>query len=521
MSTTSAADLAPAGSRPSGPAPTGPVPSGPLPTGPLPTGRVGSATLARLLGPLPPGAPAYRALADALHRAVRDGSLPLGTRVPSERELAAALGVSRTTTSAAYDRLRDLGVLRTRRGSGSVTDLPGAAPTGPVVLGSADGTSDGSLPGVVDLTAAAPEAPRALAAAAERALERLPRHATGGGYAYLGLPELRARIAERYTARGVPTSPDEVLVTSGAQHATSLLLDVLVGLGDRVVVDHPGYPQTFEAIRSAGGRPVPLPVGAAGHDLDVLEDTLRQAAPRLVHLTPDHHNPTGTSLDADQRARVRDLAARFRTLVVADETLTDLTLDGPVPEPFCGPTPDRHLVAVGSASKTFWGGLRLGWVRAHRDLVARLGQARVPRDLGTAVLDQLVLLELLEAEDEVLAERRAALRERRDALLAAVRAVGWQAETPPGGLSVWVDLGAPLSSALAAVAPRHGVRVVPGSAFGLDGSFERRLRLPFAPRVADLERGVAGLTAAWRTLAPTAAGATTGTEPAGGVAVAV
>lgn len=462
------------------------------------TGRIGPAALVRLLGPLPPGAPAYRSLADALHRAVRDGSVPLGTRVPSERELAAALGVSRTTTAAAYDRLREQGVLRTRRGSGSVTDLPGSTPTGSVVLGSAEPPA----PGVVDLTVASPEAPRTLLAAAERALERLPRHAAGGGYAYLGLPELRARIAERYTARGVPTGPDEVLVTSGAQHATSLVLDLLVGLGDRVVVDHPGYPQTFAAIRSAGGRPVPVPVGPQGHDLEVLEDTLRQAAPRLVHLTPDHHNPTGASLDPDQRARVRDLAARFRTPVVADETLTDLTLSGPSPDPFCGPAPDRHVIAVGSASKTFWGGLRLGWVRAHRDLVARLGQARVHRDLGTAVLDQLVLVELLEVEDEVLAERRAALRERRDALLAAVRGTGWSAETPSGGLSVWVDLGAPLSSALAAVAPRHGVQVVPGSAFGLDGSFEQRLRLPYAARVADLERGVAGLAAAWRTLAP-------------------
>ncbi len=458
--------------------------------------RVAPAALSRIIGPLPAGTATYRGLADAVRRAVLDGGLPVGTRVPSERELAGALGLSRTTTAAAYQRLREQGVLRTRRGSGSVTALPPGTDSSAGLL-----VPDSGSPGPVDLSVAAPEAPATFAEAAQRALDRLPAHTAGGGYAYLGLPDLRARLAERYTRRGVPTTPEQILVTSGAQAATSLLLATLVGSGDRVAVENPAYPHSLAAIRAAGARPVAVPVAPDGLDLDLLEATLRQASPRLVHVTPDHQNPTGTSLSAEARARLRHLATRYRTPVVGDETLTDLTLDGDPPPPFLGPAPDQHLIAVGSASKSFWGGLRLGWVRAHRDVVLRLGQARVHRDLSTGLLEQLVLVELLEDADTLLADRRAELRVRRDALLAAMHAaLPWRANVPAGGLSLWVDLGSPVSSTLAAVASGHGVRVAPGSAFGVDGGFEQRLRLPFAAPVDQLERGVAGLAAAWQAL---------------------
>lgn len=459
--------------------------------------RVSAAALRRTLGTPAPGGSAYLALADGLRRAVLDGSLPLATRLPSERELADALGVSRTTTAAAYQRLREQGFLATRRGSGSVTTLPSGPrrPDGGLTM-PRDGAS-----AVVDLSVAAPPAPPELAGAAARALEALPRLLTTTGYTHLGLPELRREVAARYARRGTPTAPDEVLVTTGAQQALNLLVSTTVGPGDRVVVEHPAYPNVLTAVRAAGGRAVPVPVGPAGLDLDLLESTVRQVAPRLVILTPDHHNPTGTSLDDEGRARVRELAARHRTLVVADETLTDLTLDGPEPSSITGDATRSGLVAVGSASKSFWGGLRVGWVRGHRDVVGRLATGRAHHDISTAVLDQLVVAELLARAEEVLPARRARIREQRDALLAAVgRELPWAVPVPAGGLSAWADLGAPVSSALAALAVRHGVRVAPGPVFGVDGSFEHRLRLPFSLPPAEIERGVAALAEAWRSL---------------------
>jgi DNA-binding transcriptional MocR family regulator len=348
---------------------------------------------------------------------------------------------------------------------------------------------------------AAPSAPPQLHGATLRALEALPVYVGGTGYTFQGLEVLREAIAARYTERGTPTSPDEVLVTSGAQQAISLLMNTLVGPGDRVVVEHPSYPNALSAIRSAGARAVPVPVGPDGLDLDLLESTIRQTAPRVVHLTPDHHNPTGLSLDDAGRARVRELAARYRVLVVGDETLTDLTLDGPRPTSFTGPRTVAGLVVIGSASKSFWGGLRVGWIRGPRDVVARLAAARAHDDISTAVLDQLIVRELLALGEVYLDERRSVVRAQRDALLDAVAShLPWRVDAPSGGLSAWADLGAPVSTALAALAPRHGVRVAPGPIFGVDGSFENRLRLTFTQPPDILDRGVRALASAWREL---------------------
>lgn len=293
-----------------------------------------------------------------------------------------------------------------------------------------------------------------------------------------------------------------MLVTTGGQEAIHLLVTAHAGPGDRVLVEHPTYPHALDAVRAAAARPVAVPSGPDGLDLDLFASTLRQAAPRLAYLIPDHRNPTGTSLTAEARVRVRELATRTRTLVVGDEALSDLTLDGTPPPPFAGDGTDAAVACIGSASKTFWGGLRIGWVRAHRDLVGRLTTQRSHVDIGSSVIDQLVVVRLLDRLDAVLPQRRAELRDRRDLVvgLLAQRLPDWRVEVPAGGLSLWVDLGLPVSSALAALAPRHGVRVAPGPAFGAEAGLERHLRIPFTEPPERLVRAVDGLARAWTDL---------------------
>src|SRR4051812_34026077 len=431
--------------------------------------------LARLLGAWRSGGPAYAALAAAIRLLVLDGRLPLRTRLPGERELAAALGVSRTTAAAAYATLRDGGFLESRRGAGSWTRLPADAPgAGPAAAPPA---------GLIDLSAAATAAPEgALHRALAAATAELPRHLPGSGYEAAGLASLREAIAAHLTRRGAPTTAEQVLVTAGAQHALALVLRVLAGPGDRVLVDHPTYPNALDAVRAAGARPVPVALLADGWDLDMLEATMRQAAPRLAYVIADHHNPTGLSVARADRERLVAPARAARTPLVVDETMAELRLDpgAAAPAPVAALDPaGESVVTIGSMSKAFWAGLRIGWIRASPTLVGRLALARATLDLGSPIVEQLVAGELLADAEPVLAAQRAALRARRDALAAAVRATlpAWRFAVPAGGLSLWGQLDAPRSSALAAVAHRHGVRVAARPRLRVDGAVERLVRL--------------------------------------------
>jgi hypothetical protein len=160
------------------------------------------------------------------------------------------------------------------------------------------------------------------------------------------------------------------------------------------------------------------------------------------------------------------------------------------------------VITVGSASKTFWGGIRIGWVRASRSMIERIARTKASVDIATSVVDQLVVEHLLGEITPVLADRLPAVRSQRDHLhkLVADRFPGWTATEPEGGLSLWIDLGAPVSSTLVTAASRHGVLLAAGPRFGLDGAFERFLRLPYTLPEARLDLAVERLATAWLSL---------------------
>lgn len=419
--------------------------------------------------------PSSPELAAAMRLLLLDGRLPPGTRLPSERELAAATGTSRTLATAAYDRLREAGLLDSRRGAGSWTTLPGA-------LARRGSFAPSAETGLVDLAHAAPAALPAVADALDAVRPAFAAELGGHGYSPQGLPELRRRIAERFTARGLPTTTDQVMVTSGAQHATALALRTLLAPGERVLVEHPSYPNALDAVRAAHALPVPVPLDPdEGWDLEAVAAALRQSAPRLAYLVIDFHNPTGLRMPAAERRRLAGLLRAARTITIVDETLVELDLDGGEPPPPLATELGEHAITVGSVSKTLWGGLRVGWLRAAGELVTRLIAARPATDLGTPVLEQLVTAELLADPDPLITERHEQLRASRAALVAtlAEHCPGWRARVPGGGLSLWCELDAAVSGRLVVAAEGHGLRLVPGSRFGVTGGLERWLRLPY------------------------------------------
>jgi len=446
------------------------------------------AGLTALLGGLDeqPG-PRYAGLARRVRELVSSGELPVGTRLPGERDLAAALGWSRVTVASAYRVLREEGFARTRHGSGTVTELP--AGRTPVDWFRADD-------GYVDLAHAAPEAVPELLQAYRAALDRLPALLGDHGYSPSGLPELRLAVAAWFTGRGLPTGPEQVVVTAGTGDATAVVFETLLEPGDRVLIEHPSYPGAVQTIEAAGGRCIPVPVDAADPDalVDGVHLAARQSAPRMAYLMADFSNPSGTQLSASGRRRLAATLWQQGVLSVVDEVSAELQLDGDEPlPPFAASLPDAATVTVGGLSKTVWGGMRIGWLRTDAALAARLGTALGQRQMTVSALDQLAAVELLEHWPEVLAGRRAQLRERRDVLLAelAARLPGWQVTPPRGGLSLWCRLPPGLSSAaLAAAAAPHGLVLAEGRAFGTGHAFDDPLRLPYTRRPDQLRAAV-------------------------------
>lgn len=447
--------------------------------------------LASLLGDWRGPGPAYKDLADAIRVLVLDARIPEATRLPSERNLAEILEVSRTTTTRAYDELRERGLLSSVRGSGSTVSVPFAASAHSALMGFDE--SDGMLSLAHAAGAAAPGMGRLF----EQALERLPAMLATTGYLPDGYAPLRERIAAHYADQGLPTDPAQIIVTNGAQGAIATIAQTAISRGDRVLVEACGYPHGFDAISAAGGRVLPLPYD---HASPWRTDDIRQVAgaATVALFVADFHNPTGAVMPAAQREEIADLLRRSGTQVVVDETMRDVNLEGRVmPPPFA--VFDPNAITIGSLSKSAWSGLRLGWIRAPHHLVSGLVQTRVNLDLGSSAFDQIVATGAF--DEEIRAPHRANLRESRDALVDALRSElpDFEFRVPGGGLSLWVTLPQRVSSRLVSIALEHRLRLLPGARFfsapGPAG--EQFLRLPYAQEPGVLRQAVERLARAW------------------------
>ncbi|MGX9673168.1 MocR-like transcription factor YczR [Mycobacterium sp. HM-7] len=441
--------------------------------------------------------PAYLGLADAIRLLIVDGRLPVGARYPSERALADALRVSRTTVTAAYAQLREDGYLNARRGARSITALPHTAPAG--------GPAPSARTGTLSLADAAPSAPAAATLEAfTRAAQRLGPHLHDIGIELTGVAELRQAIAERYCARGLPTDADEIMVTTGALHAINLVLATYARPGDRVLIEQPTYHGAISLIAASGARPMPVSMAEDGWELDAVQAAMRQLAPNLAYLIVDNHNPTGLTLPAAGRERLARIISETRTRTIVDETICDIWLDEPLPPPLASYLESRRelVITVGSMSKSFWGGLRVGWIRAERSTLAAIAAVRPTIDLGTAIVEQLASADLLRQADAVLPARREMLRARRELVSSLLREQlpDWTASPCQGGMSMWMRLPAPMSSALSAAASRMGLVIPAGPRFGVDGTLERFIRVPFTQPDERLHDSVAVLAQAWRSV---------------------
>ena len=456
------------------------------------------------------GGPLYRRLAAALGSAIERQTLLPGTRLPPERVLAAHLAVARTTVSAAYELLERQGMVHRRQGRG--THVAGAHGTRIDARAADLATSlqrniifrrlgEGAAGAIELLSSSAPPSPRireALVAAADAVdTDELLR---GNGYFPLGYPPLRRAIAAYITAQGLPTGEEEILVTGGAQQAVSLLAGYHAGPGDMVVVEDPTFPGALDALRAAGSRILSVPVCDASTSAEIIASTISGNPIRAVYVMPTFHNPTGGMMPEPVRRELARLARSSGVTVIEDNTLADLAFGGEPPLPIAAYGRRAPIVTIGSLSKLYWAGLRVGWIRAQRPAIAQFGQLKAVADLGTSLFTQAIAVNLLADAERVRALRCRELTDRLAFLQELLHHAlpDWAWRQPDGGPSVWVRLPAGTAAELAQIASHRGVLIAPGSLMSPTGRFGEFIRLPFDHEPAVLQEAILRLASAWQ-----------------------
>jgi GntR family transcriptional regulator / MocR family aminotransferase len=459
-----------------------------------------------------------------LRRAILDGVVKPGARLPSSRELARDLGVSRTTSLLALEQLRAEGYLTARRGSGTFVarelpdDLPGPHAARPPTTAKHPPLSKrgAALAATPPSAWRIPGPPRAFRIGIpgldlfpvrlwSQLVNRRSRSVTPADLDYgssAGLRALREAIADHVrVSRGARCDAGQVVVVAGAQQALDLVARVLLDPGDRVWMEEPGYPAARSAFVAAGARLVPVPVDEQG--LQVRTGAKRSPDARLAFVTPSHQFPLGVPMSLARRLALLRWAAGAGAWVVEDDYDSEFRY-GARPLPCLhGLDADGRVIYVGSFSKTLFPALRLGFLVVPGDLQGRLIGARRAADLHPPLLTQAVLADFIAAGHFAshLRRMRAAYRERLGALEDAARRHGRGAlalRPVRTGLHAVADLRGADAEAVAHEAMARGVEVTPLSSYhaGRRGS-TNALVLGFASaRPESLAEGVKRLVAA-------------------------
>lgn len=438
---------------------------------------VGAPQVATMLGQWVRGGTLPEDLFAGLAELIDAGMIAAGSLMPPQRQLAAAIGVSRGTVFAAYGQLDARGYVTSRQGSGCRVRSRGQR------LAVSDGRlfsftrADADL---LDLSSGAlPASHVARELLREPYGDAIGPYLETDGYFPAGLPVLRSAIAHRLTRDGMPTRPTEILVTSGAQQGTWLAFMSCLGSGDLALVEEPTYRGALSALAAVGARVEGIPWTGQGVDSDLVRRGAGRGA-TLVYVQTSIHNPTGRAYTAACRHELASSIAASGMTVVEDCSSYDLTLRGPATRvTLATHAPPQQLIMIGTLSKLFWGGLRVGWLRADPQRIRGMTEMRKATDLAVGVGSQLRAADMLAHSDQARRERRQFLAR---GLAVTQRTVHqlfphWSWLEVHGGPGLWIDTHCD-TVALAESARRLDILLAPGPGFSVYGGFRSHLRLP-------------------------------------------
>jgi 2-aminoadipate transaminase len=460
--------------------------------------------------------PVYKQLALFIEGLILSHILPPGERLPSERALAALLGLSRTTVTAAYEEVIAMGLTVTHVGKGTfveplqqdVTNLvppppPWAQPP-PVLLDHLLTASTFPLSHEQRLIsfAAGMPAPEALPEALDEIIHHIVTSDPAGAFGVTpaaGLPELRKQLALWMMPSTLirAETREEVVVTTGAQQALDLVARFFLHPGDTVLVERPtalGALQLFKAY------------GAHVLDSDLVHLVLppQQQKPRFFYVLPTWQNPSGRCLNYEERLALLRFSARYALPLVEDDPYGPIWFDAPPPPSLwklASSVPGAIVISLGTVSKILATGLRLGWLRSPQPYATAFAQLKQTADLHTNTLAQWIVLEYLTTQrlEHHLTRIRPLYRERCQAMLKAIERYlpTLSCQVPGGGFYLWCTLKGIKSLDLYFVALQHGVTFLPGPSCYVDEKENEWLRLSFAAHAReDTEEGIRRLARA-------------------------
>ncbi len=368
-------------------------------------------------------------------------------------------------------------------------------------------------PGIISFAGGFPDSAmfdvEGISAASQRALAEEPGAALQYG-ATGGYQPLREQLAAFMAAKGASdVAPEQLIVTTGSQQALDLLGKTLINPGDKVIVEGPTFLATIQCFRLYGAELISAPIDGDGVKTDELERLIAEHRPKFVYLIPTFGNPSGAMLSLERRKKVLELAVKYQTLVVEDDPYGDLYFGAAPPPSLLAlsaqvPGSRDWLAPCGSLSKVLSPGLRVGWLMAPPELLAKATMCKQFSDAHTSTFAQAAAAQYLKAGrmPATLAHVRAVYAERAQAMSDALRAeLGAAVDfvQPQGGLFVWARLtgaGGAVQDGnlLAQRAIAKGVAFVPGAPFFCANPDPATLRLSFATAdVAKIREGVARL----------------------------
>ncbi len=460
--------------------------------------------------------PLYQQVEDFLRQSILTGVLQPETRLPSTRQLASDLGVNRLTIVSAYAGLEADGLIATRAGSGTYILAPLPQPKLPTKDVSqrlplwqqelalrmaarpappAPSAARLNAPALIDLASGSGDAHlfpvEDYRRAIQSALRKDGMQALGYGEPE-GHPPLRETIAHILSSQGIPTRPEQVLITSGSQQAISLVSHLLLEPGDTILVESPTYAIALALFRALNLKVVGVPVDEHGMIVDALEPLLQQHHPRLIYTIPNFHNPTGACLSLARRQQLIELGDRYNLPILEDDYVGDLRYEGHNLPALKALDPGGRVIYASTFSKMIMPGLRVGFLVVDGPVYAALVDYKRVNDLSTANLHQRALEAYVTVGRYQAHLRRTTqlYRRRRDTMIEAINRylpASVEAKTPQGGLFLWLSLPDAWSAeTLLPLAQAEGVSFAPGYRFFPEPARGKRfLRLNFASQTPD------------------------------------